>query len=157
MAVNAYTANRLTDATDVRTAVVELGQATMAERILRFDEWIPDPSNTTKAYRTVVKLERKYQLLTGQVVEILPGPEPSGSGALGEFFPESGRTVLYEAGKHQFSLGAEAEELLHYFNYRARGLLGLTAQEIGNETIKAMEVLVERSLQKCGFVRFRSS
>lgn len=127
----------------------------MSERILGFDEWIPDPRNVAKAQQTVAKLDRKYQQLTGQTVEVVAEPEPSGSCALGEFFPESGRIVLYEGANHPLSLGAKAEELLHYFNYRARGLLGLTAEEIGDDEIKRMEVLVERCIEKCGFVRFK--
>lgn len=64
--------------------------------------------------------------------------------------------MLYEGASHELSLGAKAEELLHYFNYRGRGLLGLTTNEIGDEIIYQMEVLVERCLEKCGFVRFGS-
>jgi hypothetical protein len=128
----------------------------MSDRILGFDEWIPDPGNPTRAHQTVEKLEGKYQELTGQIVEITPGREPSGSGALGEFFPESGRIVLYEGGDHQLSLGAKAEELLHYFNYRGRRLLGSTTKEMGDDLIYDMEELVERCIKKCGFVRFES-
>ena len=53
---------------------------------------------------------------------------------------------------HQAAL---AEELLHYFNYRGRRLLGKTRAEIGQNTIEQMEILVERSLEKSGFIRFR--
>lgn len=128
----------------------------MSKQILGFDEWIPDPMNVAKAQHVVAQLERKYQQLTRQTVEVVECSEPLGSGALGEFVPESGRIVLYEGANHELSLGAKAEELLHYFNYRGRGLLGLTTNEIGDDLVYQMEVLVERCIEKCGFVRFRS-
>lgn len=127
----------------------------MSEPVFGFDEWVPDPRNVAKAVLTVAKLERKYEQLTGRKITIVDGPEPSGSGALGEMIPETGQIILYESAGHKLSLGAKAEELLHYFSYRGRGLIGRAAKDIGAWTIYSMEVLVERLLEKSGFIRFR--
>jgi RNase P/RNase MRP subunit p29 len=126
-----------------------------AERVFGLDEWIANPANPGKARQTLGQLTKKYKELTGRKVKVVDYQEPSGSGALGEFIPETSEIILYGGGKHQLHQAAIAEELLHYFNYRGRGLLGKTVEEIGPDTIRQMEVLVERSLEKGGFVRFR--
>lgn len=119
------------------------------------DEWVPDPGNMAKAEATVAKLERKYEQLTGQTIKVVNGKEPTGTGALGRMFTKTGQIILYEGASHKLSFGAKAEELLHYFSYRGRGLIGATEKQIGDATIHEMEVLVERLLKNSGFVRFR--
>lgn len=70
-------------------------------------------------------------------------------GALGRIYPETSSIELYSG--ERFGSAARAEELFHYQQLEARGLLGMTEAEIGAQVIREIEAEVEDLLRDAGF------
>jgi hypothetical protein len=73
---------------------------------------------------------------------------------LGRLDPFTGQIHLFYCEEQ--NLAARAEELAHYFQYKAQGWIGQTEEQIGADVIDANEREIMQVLQANGFRRKRS-
>jgi hypothetical protein len=97
--------------------------------------------------KSLQQLEAEYLADTGMRPVVVAADHPQG--ALGYINPKTGRIEIYSG--ERFGSAARAEELFHYQQLKARGLLGKTEAEIGPKVIQEMEVEVEGMLRNAGF------
>ena len=112
-----------------------------------------DPNQPGKAQRSLASALKEYRRAEGLKVRIVEGPGPHG--AYGEFLPHSREILLFDCGKHKMSQGALMEELLHYQQYKGKGLLGMTTSQIERRypgLIQQFEIEVEQLLRDSGFI-----
>jgi hypothetical protein len=111
-------------------------------------EWEVAPGQQAKAAKTLQQLEADYVKGTkGRRPIVVDADHPQG--ALGYIDPRDGQIYIYSG--ERFGSAARAEELFHYQQLKARGLLGKTEAEIGPKVIQEMEVEVEAMLRNAGF------
>jgi len=117
------------------------------------NEWRIAASREAEALRWLRELEARYIRETGLRIKVVPYDAPpigGRVGALGEFFPQTKEIVLYSGEK--YGLGARAEELLHYFQIKGRGLLG---KKVSQRITQLVEDEVEILLRSIGFEPIR--
>jgi hypothetical protein len=132
-----------------RTAgpAVEKVAPTRGGKLFGLREWEVAPGQQAKAAKTLQQLEADYFKATGRRPVVLDADHPQG--ALGYIDPKTGYIELYSG--ERFGSAARAEELFHYQQLKARGLLGKTEAEIGPKVIQEMEQEVEQLLRSGGF------
>jgi hypothetical protein len=120
---------------------------TRGGKLFGLREWEVAPGQQAKAAKTLQQLEADYFKATGRRPVVLDADHPQG--ALGYIDPKTGHIELYSG--ERFGSAARAEELFHYQQLKARGLLGKTEAEIGPKVIQEMEQEVEQLLRNAGF------
>jgi hypothetical protein len=123
------------------------------------DEFEVAPGHQQAALDWVVQMERRYHE-DGLRIREYPGPA-SGHGffgfdesVLGLLDPLSGQIHIFYSEEQ--NLASRAEELAHYFQYKAQGWIGRTEEQIGADVIDANEREIMQVLQANGFRRKRS-
>jgi hypothetical protein len=122
------------------------------------DEFEVAPGHQEAALDWVLQMERAYHKDGLAIIEY-PGPA-SDHGfrfdrSVGGFLdPFIGQIHLFYCEEQ--NLAWKAEELAHYFQYKAQGLIGKTEEQIGAAAIDANESEIMQILQANGFRRQRS-
>jgi hypothetical protein len=110
-------------------------------------EWEVAPGQLAKVARILLQLEMEYFEETGKRIIVTDDDHPQG--ALARIDSKSGIIIIFSG--ERYGTAARVEELFHYRQLKARGLLGMTEEEIGSEVIDEMEVEVETMLRNAGF------
>jgi hypothetical protein len=116
-------------------------------KLFGLHEWEVAPGQQARVTKTIHELEAEYLADTGRRPVVVAADHPEG--ALGHINPKNGRIEIYSG--ERFGPAARAEELFHYQQLKARGLLGKSETEIGQKVIQEMEEEVERMLRNAGF------
>jgi len=113
------------------------------------------PAREAQAHEWVEEMERDYER-DGHRIRYYLGPgtdhgllryEDRAAG--GVLDPFTGQIHIFFA--EESNLAVRAEELAHYFQYKAQNLLGLTEEQIGRKVIDANEKEIKQVLEGRGF------
>lgn len=105
------------------------------------------PGQEVRLAKKLNALEKQYTKFSDRKPIVLQDDHVQG--ALGQFDPKTGQVYIFSG--ERYGSAARAEEMLHYFQYRKRGLIGKSESEIGDKVIFEVEKEVEEMLAKMGY------